>query len=841
MLCFPNTYRMLVVFFTMLQFLSLQNVTTSSVYTVIPDDHYYLNTTCYHCHNLQYYLLNATKYFTSNTQLLFLTGLHHLHTDLIIQNVQNISLIGNTTTNGGPGVIPDVAIKCKYNKGIVFVNVTNLKVTSMEIKYCVSQYHIDATSEIYGGGAVMIMRCTAVVLYWLHIHALKDHSPVITSLMTVNILGNSYFSHITCYGAVYLFYNDTSEEVNKSFLVIHHYCQKIYNYALLYPLMLHVYKTSYMIILQLEDIKAFKEECKQCRFYFHVVNGSAINLTSVFFENCHFGNYREATLLHFKNSRVWFKNCQFLNNTRSEALITMTNTVASFSHCFFSNNSNTKILQVEFGSIRLNNVEFSYNSNFRKKLDVLDLLNAVLLLESKVVFKNNIVSRSVIAARASSLIKVLNNGIIEFSKNVVLDIISFSCNKSGEFIQLTEKCKITFVGNQVCAIFNVTLLSYPLCIFQYYGIAHHQQLHRNYSVALLNNRYFINKQCFRYMPIADCRWLPDSLFTNILPVDINNRYITYISNFNTNHSEMMPQRYDLCLCKGKGHPDCSISKLGYFYPGQTLQLNIYHKSSKQNCTKVKITHDSDVEQLYISPCMVGAGELLQAVEDNSCTTINYTLGYPTNDKCGLFLKPVLDSNDHIRLLYVEQFLCPSYLNLTTPDAQCQFNRSGILCGHCQQGLSVMFASSRCQHCSSIHLLLIVPIAIAGILLVLILFILNLTVTDGTINVLLLYVNLAGINSTALFQTFTPVYTFTSLANLDLGIQTCFYDGMDDYAKMWLQLAFPFYLIFIATSLIITSRYSSTIQRLTARRALPVLATLFLLSYAKILHTGNSLH
>ena len=63
--------------------------------------------------------------------------------------------------------------------------------------------------------------------------------------------------------------------------------------------------------------------------------------------------------------------------------------------------------------------------------------------------------------------------------------------------------------------------------------------------------------------------------------------------------------------------------------------------------------------------------------------------------------------------------------------------------------------------------------------------------------------------------------------------------MDDYAKMWLQLAFPFYLIFIATLIIITSRYSTTIQRLTARRALPVLATLFLLSYTKILRIVSS--
>jgi len=63
--------------------------------------------------------------------------------------------------------------------------------------------------------------------------------------------------------------------------------------------------------------------------------------------------------------------------------------------------------------------------------------------------------------------------------------------------------------------------------------------------------------------------------------------------------------------------------------------------------------------------------------------------------------------------------------------------------------------------------------------------------------------------------------------------------MDDYAKMWLQLTFPIYLIFIATSLIIASCYSIIIQRLTAHRTLPVLATLFLLSYAKILRTVSS--
>ena len=79
----------------------------------------------------------------------------------------------------------------------------------------------------------------------------------------------------------------------------------------------------------------------------------------------------------------------------------------------------------------------------------------------------------------------------------------------------------------------------------------------------------------------------------------------------------------------------------------------------------------------------------------------------------------------------------------------------------------------------------------------------------------------------------------SLTNLHLSFELCFYNEMDDYAKTWLQLMFPIYLIFIATLLIITSRYSTTIQRLTARRALPVLATLFLLSYTKVLLTVSN--
>ena len=158
-----------------------------------------------------------------------------------------------------------------------------------------------------------------------------------------------------------------------------------------------------------------------------------------------------------------------------------------------------------------------------------------------------------------------------------------------------------------------------------------------------------------------------------------------------------------------------------------------------------------------------------------------------------------------------------------------------MCGQCQQGLSAVFGSSQCKQCSNVYLLIIIPIGIAGFILVLLLFVLNLTVTNGDINAFLLYVNIISINISIINGPGKAIHTFISLANLDLGITTCFYNGMGEYAKLWLQLVFPAYLILIAATLIIASRYSGRIQRLTARRALPVLATLFLLSYTSVAH------
>ena len=193
--------------------------------------------------------------------------------------------------------------------------------------------------------------------------------------------------------------------------------------------------------------------------------------------------------------------------------------------------------------------------------------------------------------------------------------------------------------------------------------------------------------------------------------------------------------------------------------------------------------------------------------------------------------------------YIVSSYCPfqrclpyqSHLKLSNPDSQCQFNRTGLLCGRCQQGLSTVFGSHQCKRCSNAYLLLAVPFTIAGVVFVALLYIFDLTVRNGMVNTCIFYINILDINILLLFPNCESfICVALSYMNLEFRNNSCFYNGMDDYAKLWLYFSIPSFLIAIATILIILSRYSVTVQRLTSKKALPVLATLLLFSYIKLL-------
>ncbi len=170
--------------------------------------------------------------------------------------------------------------------------------------------------------------------------------------------------------------------------------------------------------------------------------------------------------------------------------------------------------------------------------------------------------------------------------------------------------------------------------------------------------------------------------------------------------------------------------------------------------------------------------------------------------------------------------------------QCRYNRSGILCGECTNGKSVILGSSECRICSNGYLFLLLLFALAGPALVFVISFLNLTVSSATTNGIIFYANIVQVYGYSLFSKQPKFFKiFISWLNLDFGISTCLYDGMDGFSKAMMQFIFPVYLWIIAGILILLSKKYRVVVKLFGTNLVQVLATLFLLSYTKLIRAA----
>lgn len=146
---------------------------------------------------------------------------------------------------------------------------------------------------------------------------------------------------------------------------------------------------------------------------------------------------------------------------------------------------------------------------------------------------------------------------------------------------------------------------------------------------------------------------------------------------------------------------------------------------------------------------------------------------------------------HRCLLNYCKTLSNSTINPPDFNTQCSSNRAGLLCGDCSEGYSVVFGSNECLQCSNYWLFLIPVFALAGAVLFAGLALLEITIDKGLTNVALFFACLVSF-----FDFLTPnLYSFLPfrLLGLQLGVSTCFYDGMDALHRSFLLLVFPIYL------------------------------------------------
>ena len=225
-----------------------------------------------------------------------------------------------------------------------------------------------------------------------------------------------------------------------------------------------------------------------------------------------------------------------------------------------------------------------------------------------------------------------------------------------------------------------------------------------------------------------------------------------------------------------------------------------------------------------------------------------TIGYISWEASTMWISATTIGNEST--IFYNQFCPPDYcksglrtIKLGPGDnstAQCAFNHAGTLCGGCRENYSIALGSAKCVKCASLsHTFVLIIFPVFGILLVLLILTANLTITQGLINSLIFYTNVIQTYKGILYSTTNVSYfqlvlhVFIAWSNLDFGIETCIGMNLNTYWKTWMQFLFPLHIWAIAGLIILLCRHSIRLTQLVGNRAVPLLVTLFLLSYMKL--------
>ena len=371
--------------------------------------------------------------------------------------------------------------------------------------------------------------------------------------------------------------------------------------------------------------------------------------------------------------------------------------------------------------------------------------------------------------------------------------------------------------------------------------------------------------CYCYDRKVDCNYIQSTfnikrgktIKVEIAAVDQMNHTISALivvkSTQNYTHHLGIRQEFQ------KIHNVCSNVVLNVFSPNDSIELIMYAKGP---CQDIGISKTKLSIKFIPCTCPIGFQQQLNKGEDCICNCDPKLKPYITN--CSQSSKSIqrqgnfwlnytnnTGSIDYIIYSYCPFDYClPSTdnisINLNIPngeDAQCAFNRTGLLCSSCKSGLSLSLGSSQCLPCpkdwTKVFIVLALGAIVSGIMLIVIILILNLTVAVGTLSGLIFYANIVAANNITYCSLSKPNFfsVFIAWLNLELGLDTCFYNGLDTYSKVWLQFLFPIYLICILIIMIIMSKYSSRFAKLIGKRN-PI-ATLATIILAIILHENSS--
>ena len=645
----------------MVLLLSFLGINAGNVYIVTPDDYSYTNETC---HNLRYYLRNAPKYFTSNTQLLFLPGIHHLTYEIIIQEINNISLIGNGTVL--ISVIP-------WNMGIKVINSSMIIIKNFAF-----------------ANGLSILDLT--FLYFKSSHFISLHNIIINATITAhNVMGESVLSNVTSHG-IDISYDDSisveSLNVHK-FMIYGHtikegYCnitmaQHFYGVSIIITdcIIKNLYKS---VTVFITDSCVTYHENKNI---FDTIQFIGSNLFDYIF-HIHFSlhNLSSETC---RNYRVQINNCYFVNNVVygiiSSAWLDKLNNIEQniiIKECIFANNiisENILSFYAHHTQSEANIGLFIIGGKF--------LFNCIgspgIKIHSRSVGGTSII-KSNIRLQIIGPSEVHGN---EFNVMIMGSVImfhnyiEFSQNKGsymiyGFHVLLIQPVMLNINENDVSALFSQKVKEIrnhiiPFCYFQFYGNKTHMT-NETLEILITDSHFFRNFGM--HEANINCRMSPESLSYEQNPLVAYQRFIHYQNE--TGQYLFHFSIGSLCYCSDYETHNCYINTLGPIFPGQTLTTGLCLDCMNDDYDSIKsVPISTDMYSRYLTDthCKVLLSNQILKWITRNCTQFHFTILSNNEQQCELFLN-AKDYN-YITIFYVKLLKCPMGFSFDISTERCE--------------------------------------------------------------------------------------------------------------------------------------------------------------------------
>ena len=160
-----------------------------------------------------------------------------------------------------------------------------------------------------------------------------------------------------------------------------------------------------------------------------------------------------------------------------------------------------------------------------------------------------------------------------------------------------------------------------------------------------------------------------------------------------------------------------------------------------------------------------------------------------------------------------------------------YNRIGLLCAVCQENFSVTLGTSQCKECSNYYLFLIALFILFGVLMVVTMAKLRITISEGFLNSVLFYCNVANYLSADLFPGVDNywILVLAGLLSFKPKLGLCLFDGMTSLQYFLFQYAFVFYLYLVLGVFLLLVR----LKVITTYGPIKLFATLLLFCYGTV--------